>query len=670
MLLEKIKTRLFLSAVALLSPAAFAVDPLAAKTMVVYVSNSPDSVVVKDYYLAARSITKSCPITLPDITSARLNMADYVTYIRNPVRSCLNAAGAGNILYIVMAYVRPFAIDTNLYSYAVDSYLSDIWDQYSTQHFYPVPGATHRYYAPNQSQGNFYLPFQSLRAYRSTPRSILIYSVWRLDGATKEIAEGLVDKATAAMNSLTGAVCIDRNRGFISGVFDSGYGQGDWDLYRAGSLLGQTGFAVTEDQQESEFGTSPAPAKCPADGSPLAFFSGWYSLNNYNGPGVFNFAPGAIGIHLDSLAAADPRSGPNWSANALRNGITVTAGAMAEPYLEGIPRPGGIARNLLEGANVGDAFLRNTRWLKWAILNIGDPLYRPFPASGLPSFNALGNQASLYLAIPELVGGAGALGTVNLAAAAPVGGLTVSLTSGNPAVASVPASIVVPANARSANFPITTTVVPDTALQLITASFGAETLQNSLTVDPLLSGIGLSTTTVSAGVGITGAIFLNASAPAGGAVITLVSTDTTLANVPPTVTVPAGLARVNFPITTSQVTSAKTVKIKASYAGHTVEAALNVVPAIAHVEFSPATINGGGFDVFSVTLSTPAPAGGAVVMLTNSNPTAAPLASNQIIVPAGQTYGQTGFVAGAGPASAIITASYGGDSKSATLTVN
>ena len=30
------------------------VDPLAAKTMVVYASNSPDSVSVKDYYTSAR----------------------------------------------------------------------------------------------------------------------------------------------------------------------------------------------------------------------------------------------------------------------------------------------------------------------------------------------------------------------------------------------------------------------------------------------------------------------------------------------------------------------------------------------------------------------------------------------------------------------------------------
>jgi len=60
----------------------------------------------------------------------------------------------------------------------------------------------------------------------------------------------------------------------------------------------------------------------------------------------------------------------------------VTSGAVGEPYLEGLPRPAGVYRNLLEGANVGDAFLRNTRWIKWMIVNIGDPLYRPFPAGG------------------------------------------------------------------------------------------------------------------------------------------------------------------------------------------------------------------------------------------------------------------------------------------------
>lgn len=667
MLLKKARLSLLAIAAAMFSPAAFA-DPLAARTLVVYASNSPDSVAVKDHYIAARAITNTCPITLPDITAARLSQADYVTYIRNPVRSCLNAAGPANILYIVLAYVRPYALDTNSFSYAIDSYLADIWDQYSTQNFNPVPTATHRYYAPNQSLGNFYLPFQSFQAFRATARASLIYSVWRLDGATKDVAKGLVDKATAAaMNGLTGAACIDRNRGDISGLPDSGYGQGEWDLRRASIFFGQANFAVTEDQQENEFGTSPAPLKCPADGSPVAFFSGWYSLNNYNGLGVFTFAPGAVGIHLDSSAAIDPRSGTNWVANALKEGITVTAGAMAEPYLEGIPRPGGVARNLLEGANVGDAFLRNTRWIKWMILNVGDPLYRPFP-TGLAPFNTGAVQDSLYLALTDVVGGRGTTGTVNLATVAPVGGQTISLSSSITAV-SVPASVLVPENAKSVSFPITTSAVSATASSFITASFETKTLQNTLTVNPLLGGLGLSSGRVSAGASLTGAVFLNGSAPAGGAVIALVSTDTSLATVPSTVTVPAGIGRFNFPIATSQVATAKTVKIQATYAGNMVETTLNVLPAFVRVGFDSATVNSGGFAVFNFTLSNPAPAGGALVTVT-SNSAVAPLPSNQVVVPAGQTYGQIGFTVGTGPATATITATYGGDSRSATLTIN
>ena len=61
----------------------------------------------------------------------------------------------------------------------------------------------------------------------------------------------------------------------------------------------------------------------------------------------------------------------------MKKGITVTAGAITEPHLLGMPHPDGIFRDLLAGSNVGDAFLRNTLWLNWMILQIGDPLYRP-----------------------------------------------------------------------------------------------------------------------------------------------------------------------------------------------------------------------------------------------------------------------------------------------------
>ncbi len=125
----------------------------------------------------------------------------------------------------------------------------------------------------------------------------------------------------------------------------------------------------------------PRPRRCDN----AALYTGWYSLNNYND--AFTWSPGAIGFHLDSLSAFTPRGGENWAANALTRGITVTSGAVAEPYLEGLAHADGVFRNLFEGAPVGDAFLRNTAYLKWMIINLGDPLYRPFP-NGIAPFNS------------------------------------------------------------------------------------------------------------------------------------------------------------------------------------------------------------------------------------------------------------------------------------------
>ena len=88
----------------------------------------------------------------------------------------------------------------------------------------------------------------------------------------------------------------------------------------------------------------------------------------------------------------EPGTGTNWVANAIANGITVTTGAIQEPTLAALVHPSGSFRDLFQGANVGDALFRNTAFLKWEILYIGDPLYRPFP-NGLPPFAKKGIKA-------------------------------------------------------------------------------------------------------------------------------------------------------------------------------------------------------------------------------------------------------------------------------------
>src|SRR3984885_8459619 len=442
-------------------------NPLAQNVLVVYDPTVTDSVNVANHYLSSRGIPNNnvCLISPPE-SGSPLSWSVFVSTVQNPIQSCLKTLGPNQILYIVLSYIRPFSLTAqNGKVYAMDSYLEDIWDQYATANAFPYPSQAHPYFAVNQAQGNSYAAFLSFADYRAQPGSLQIYSVWRLDGATAALAQGLVDQAILAeQNGLSGQACLDREYGPIANQFDAGDGAGDWSLHMAAVFAGQAGFTVTEDQNPQEFGTSPAP-DCPN----AALYSGWYSLDHYNS--AFTWNMGAIGFHLDSLSAADPRMGPNWSANAIQHGITATSGAVAEPYLQGLAQPDGVFLNLLQGANLGDAFLRNEAWPKWMILNIGDPLYLPFPG-GLRPFNGPNPLTSLARNPQFAVGPSTSTGTVTLASPAPAGGTVVNLLSSKASVATAPASVTVPEGSSSANFNISTVPQKSNAFLIISASGG------------------------------------------------------------------------------------------------------------------------------------------------------------------------------------------------------
>ena len=77
----------------------------------------------------------------------------------------------------------------------------------------------------------------------------------------------------------------------------------------------------------------------------------------------------------------------------------------------------------------------------------------------------------LTLAIDRLTGNTSTTGTVALDAAAPAGGVTVALTCSNPSAAAVPATVIVPAGAASASFPVSGAPVPAAVVLTITASW-------------------------------------------------------------------------------------------------------------------------------------------------------------------------------------------------------
>ncbi|HYG81069.1 MAG TPA: TIGR03790 family protein [Pyrinomonadaceae bacterium] len=447
--------------------------PLNERVLVVYNPTLPESVEVADYYVARRGIpaANKCPISTAE-TFWIGDWNDFDAGVRNPIKNCLNMVGRDKILYIVFSYLTPYTAGNP--GRAVDQQIADIWDEYASGR---TAGAAHPYYAPAQSQGNHYQPFVSLADYRRQPSAKRLYSVWRLDAPSAALAKGLVDKAMQAeAEGLSGRGCFDI-RGDINQTYDYRYGSGDWDIHRGAELARRAGFEVVEDSNYDEFGTAPAPLRC--DGA--ALYAGWYSYNNYND--AFTWRPGAIGFHTDSASAYNVRGGTNWSANAVIKGITVTSGAVEEPFLEGVAHPDGVFRNLFEGANVGDALLRNTQWLKWMIANIGDPLYRPFP-NGLAPFNSPdAAEPSLHLSPIEVGGGGPASATLKLAAPAPAGGVQVTLASSDYSVATPPPSVTVPGGARAAIFSVNTAPVTSELYARITASYPGGSVSGTLTVD-------------------------------------------------------------------------------------------------------------------------------------------------------------------------------------------
>jgi hypothetical protein len=128
-------------------------------------------------------------------------------------------------------------------------------------------------------------------------------------------------------------------------------------------------------------------------------------------------------------------------------------------------------------------------------------------------------------------------------------------------------------------------------------------------------------------------------APAAEATVVRLSTShRASASVPSSITIPAGQVAGDFAIVTRSVRSRTNVTITASMAGGVASAPLTVDPTtVAAFELSTYDIVGGNTLTGEVTLSAPAPRGGAVVSLTTSAPSVARSVRNWVLVPEGRT---------------------------------
>ncbi len=288
-----------------------------------------------------------------------------------------------------------------------------------------------------------------------------------------------------------------------------------------------------------------------------------------------------------------------------------------------------------------------------------------FPANAL-------KLTGVSLSTSTVKGGSGLTGTVSLSGNPPLGGATVLLASDSKTV-QVPATVNLTFGQSSAHFSISTAAVADPQTVKITATYGDSTASATLSVMPPLT-IALAPASVTGGAAVNGTILLFDPAPSGGAEISLQSTDAVLAPAPSSVKIAAGQKTTAFAIPTTSVTTSTTVAISASNGGVTQAALLSInpsgLPAPATLAVSPNIVHGGTSTKSTVTLSAPAPAGGVLVDLLSDNPFAAQVPAF-VTVPSGQT-SATFTIGTAGVSSAqtaTISATIGGVSKSATLTV-
>ena len=186
----------------------------------------------------------------------------------------------------------------------------------------------------------------------------------------------------------------------------------------------------------------------------------------------------------------------------------------------------------------------------------------------------------------SVVGGTAAQGTITLTGGAPSGGAVVTLSSANPSVVSVPASVSVAAGASSATFAVNTSAVTANTSVTITATYAGVSRTTTLTVTPTstpttasLSAVSVSPTSVTGGTAAQGTITLTGAAPSGGAVVTLSSANPSVVSVPASVSVAAGASSATFGVSTSAVTANTSVTITATFGGVSRTTTLTVTPA-------------------------------------------------------------------------------------------
>lgn len=178
-----------------------------------------------------------------------------------------------------------------------------------------------------------------------------------------------------------------------------------------------------------------------------------------------------------------------------------------------------------------------------------------------------------------LTGGVLNQGIVMLNGQAPPSGLTVSLTSGNPALAGLPATVNIAPGSPSVLFTFPTGEVTANTTIPLSATMNGLTVQTQLTLTPQQppASLELSPTTTGSNGSSFGTVRLSAAAP-GDTQLFLTSSHPSLVQMSQTAQVPQGTTAGGFNIFVGTVTTTTTVTITVTGAGVSRSATLTIQP--------------------------------------------------------------------------------------------
>ncbi|MBK9965258.1 MAG: carboxypeptidase regulatory-like domain-containing protein [Holophagales bacterium] len=282
-------------------------------------------------------------------------------------------------------------------------------------------------------------------------------------------------------------------------------------------------------------------------------------------------------------------------------------------------------------------------------------------------------MSAASVAPTSVTGGTGATLTVTLTGNAPAVGKLVTLSSGTPLAATVPASVTVPSGSKTATAAVTTLGVNANATVTLTATAGGIAKTASLTVaKPALTSLAIAPTTIPGGGTANGTLTLTGPAGPAGATVTLSSSKTTVATVPPSKLIPAGQSTATFTVTGTTLPAGGTATITATWGTVSKPVTVTLQPSasLQSVGLAASSVRGGQPVAGTVTISSAAPSGGVVVSLASDLPAAATVPATVTVLQGQTTAAFAATTLAVGSATAVtVTATSSGVTKTAPLTV-